>query len=91
MIRLEINPLDQKDIIELLEYALEQKKVDYNKEAYPKNWEIECHNYLLLWMARMLHLVLWNLHFLELLKKKIKKKRYHFIGNDISNYKRKCV
>lgn len=40
MIRLEINPLDQKDIIELLEYALEQKKVDYNKEAYPKYWEI---------------------------------------------------
>ena len=28
MIKLEINPLDQKDIIELLEYAKEQKKLN---------------------------------------------------------------
>ena len=28
MIKLEINPLDQKDIIELLDYAKEQKKLN---------------------------------------------------------------
>lgn len=40
MIRIEISPNDQKDIIDLLDYALEKKKEDDDKEAYPKYWEI---------------------------------------------------
>lgn len=40
MIRIEMNPLDQKDIIDLLQYALEQKQTDYSKEAYSNYWKI---------------------------------------------------
>lgn len=40
MIRIEISPNDQKDILDLLDYALEKKKEDTDKEAYPKYWEI---------------------------------------------------
>ena len=40
MIRIEISPNDQKDILDLLDYALEKKKEDIDKEAFPKYWEI---------------------------------------------------
>ena len=40
MIRIEISHNDQKDIINLLDYALQKKKEDDDKEAYPKYWEI---------------------------------------------------
>lgn len=40
MIRIEISPNDQKDILDLLDYALEKKKEDTDKEAFPKYWEI---------------------------------------------------
>ena len=40
MIKIEISPLDQKDILDLLDYALKKKKEDTDKEAYPKYWQI---------------------------------------------------
>ena len=39
MIRLEINPLDQKDIIELLEYALEKKIEEGEEVSGRHHWD----------------------------------------------------
>lgn len=38
MIRVEMSPNDQKDILDLLDYALKYKHLD--KEGYPKYWEL---------------------------------------------------
>lgn len=39
MIKLEINPLDQKDIIELLDYAKEQKKLNKPVLRGSQRWD----------------------------------------------------
>lgn len=39
MIRLEINPLDQKDIIELLDYAKEQKELNKPVLRGSQRWD----------------------------------------------------
>ena len=39
MIKLEINPLDQKDIIELLDYAKEQKKLNKPVLKGSQRWD----------------------------------------------------
>ena len=40
MIKVEMSPNDQKDILDLLDYALRYKELDNDKESPYKYWEI---------------------------------------------------
>lgn len=40
MKEIKLSPNDEKDLLDLLAYALEKKKEDKSKESYPKYWAI---------------------------------------------------
>lgn len=40
MVEIKLEPNDQKDILDLLKYALKKKQEDKDKESYPRYWEL---------------------------------------------------
>lgn len=40
MVEIKLEPNDQQDILDLLTYALEKKKIDNDKEVPPAYWEL---------------------------------------------------
>ena len=40
MTEIKLSPNDQKDLLDLLAYALEKKKDDKGKDSFPKYWAI---------------------------------------------------
>lgn len=40
MVEIKLEPNDQQDIIDLLNYALQKKHEDTDKESYPKYWDL---------------------------------------------------